>query len=426
MMKQMNQPTGPVAKSVNKQSIARHFGIKQKEICYAQESTPLNGYKVLYDPSRQRSFMLPEGIEGVVTGLSSTGVLTYSLGTLNLAELAVEREEYVKTSFDFRRGFISHYSNEIVCFEGVWYRYTGEFPVHVSMNSSPRDSGSLWTKVSYYKLEDTLQSVSDKTYGMYETSKTLGLIYNDASKAESNRDLILGFIAKGGKSLTLVVDKSLYIAPVVYGSNTMALDNLIIKGTKEGVLYLTPGEYFTVNPMGNYTCDTNNITCTGIDRGAHLVTTKFNRDTQINSVYQCGNTIDGYVRVVLHSNSNIAQTSAGEAKCSTIKIDNNTYKNTDDAMVRLINVAYDTLSVKGNTLSNAKGTFLFDNVVNESTNFWDVVGTKQLATVDGNTLINPFGYDATPSNRETSYVALVVAKNFRINYVNNFVKIFLY
>lgn len=84
MNKMFTQPTGPVAKQVNKQAIARKFGVKQNEVVYCAVGAVLSGYKVIYDKETQRAY---------TTAISlSAAVLVHSAGSVDLGELAVSRD----------------------------------------------------------------------------------------------------------------------------------------------------------------------------------------------------------------------------------------------------------------------------------------------------------------------------------------------
>lgn len=49
MESQFRQPKQVVNVQVNKQSIARNFGIGDNEVCYAKTRQPLTRYKAIYD-----------------------------------------------------------------------------------------------------------------------------------------------------------------------------------------------------------------------------------------------------------------------------------------------------------------------------------------------------------------------------------------
>ena len=66
MNKMFTQPTGPVAKQVNKQSIARVNGVKQSEVGILNTLMAIDSYKILYDADTQTSWFrgvrLPVGL----------------------------------------------------------------------------------------------------------------------------------------------------------------------------------------------------------------------------------------------------------------------------------------------------------------------------------------------------------------------------
>lgn len=76
MNKMFTQPTGPVAKQVNKQTIARIFGIKVSEVSYITVGAPVGGYTVLFEQVSQTSWA-SAGVEGnVISWLIASDTLT--------------------------------------------------------------------------------------------------------------------------------------------------------------------------------------------------------------------------------------------------------------------------------------------------------------------------------------------------------------
>lgn len=63
MNPQFSQPGGSVSKDVNKQSIARVYGVKMSEVAYLKAGLLVNSYKVLYDKTTQTCWY-----RGVATG----------------------------------------------------------------------------------------------------------------------------------------------------------------------------------------------------------------------------------------------------------------------------------------------------------------------------------------------------------------------
>lgn len=53
MDSQFKQPKRVINVEVNKQAIARDFGIKHSEVAYIDTATPVDTYKVLYDKATQ-------------------------------------------------------------------------------------------------------------------------------------------------------------------------------------------------------------------------------------------------------------------------------------------------------------------------------------------------------------------------------------
>ena len=147
----------------NKQAIARKFGVKQNEVVYFSVGVDLGGYKVIYDKSTQRAYSLPVLPVGTTAvSLNEHAVLVHSAGTVDLGELAVEREEFVTVTGSFIAGATINTKNELLTHTDGKYRWAGSLPKTVPENSSPENSGGLsdsaWVSVSLSNFEDKIKS----------------------------------------------------------------------------------------------------------------------------------------------------------------------------------------------------------------------------------------------------------------------------
>lgn len=163
-MPRLAQPFGSTSIEVNKQSIARYFGVKQSEVIYFAAGVDLGGYKVIYDKVQQRAYSLPTGISAGTTAisLSSAGVLVHSAGSVDLGALAVTREEYVTLPGSFTSGATLTVKNELLVYLDSKYRWGGEFPKTIPANSTPASTGgvsnSAWIPVGDITLRSELAS----------------------------------------------------------------------------------------------------------------------------------------------------------------------------------------------------------------------------------------------------------------------------
>lgn len=91
MNKMFTQPTGPVAKQVNKQAIARVNGIKQSAVGILSTDALIDSYTVLYDTATQTSWFRGEAtgtpvswsiVDEVMTLVTSAGTFSLSLAAL--------------------------------------------------------------------------------------------------------------------------------------------------------------------------------------------------------------------------------------------------------------------------------------------------------------------------------------------------------
>lgn len=99
----------------NKQAIARKFGVKQNEVVYFSVGVDLGGYKVIYDKSTQRAYSLPVLPVGTTAvSLSKQAILVHSAGTVDLGELAAERNEYITLPGSFTSGSTVNTRNELL------------------------------------------------------------------------------------------------------------------------------------------------------------------------------------------------------------------------------------------------------------------------------------------------------------------------
>nr|6NW9_A Chain A, Tailspike protein [Kuttervirus CBA120]6NW9_B Chain B, Tailspike protein [Kuttervirus CBA120]6NW9_C Chain C, Tailspike protein [Kuttervirus CBA120] len=171
MISQFNQPRGSTSIEVNKQSIARNFGVKEDEVIYFTAGIDLSGFKVIYDESTQRAYSLPFGIVSGTTAISldERAILTHSAGSVDLGELAVSREEYVTLPGSFNFGHTINVKNELLVHDDKKYRWDGSLPKVVAAGSTPDSSGGVglgaWLSVGDAALRAELNTkVSDGTF----------------------------------------------------------------------------------------------------------------------------------------------------------------------------------------------------------------------------------------------------------------------
>lgn len=166
MISQFNQPRGSTSIEVNKQSIARNFGIKEDEVVYFTVGIDISGFKVIYDESTQRAYSLPSGIVSGTTAISlnEQAILTHSSGSVDLGELAVSREEYVTLPGSFNFGHTINVKNELLVHDDVKYRWDGALPKVIDPGSTPASTGGVglgaWVSVGDASLRASLLSHS--------------------------------------------------------------------------------------------------------------------------------------------------------------------------------------------------------------------------------------------------------------------------
>ena len=179
-MPRLAQPFGSTSIEVNKQSIARYFGVKQSEVIYFAAGVDLGGYKVIYDKLQQRAYSLPTGISAGTTAisLSSAGVLVHSAGSVDLGALAVTREEFVTLPGSFTSGATLNVKNELLVYLNSKYRWGGAFPKTIPANSTPASTGGIGPTA--WIFSDTAGLRAELASGVGDTMVGNQLDYNGA------------------------------------------------------------------------------------------------------------------------------------------------------------------------------------------------------------------------------------------------------
>lgn len=235
----------------NKQAVARHFGVKQSEVVYFSVGAVLSGYKVIYDKESQRAYSLPADLGSGVTAvsLSTAGVLVHSAGNVDLAALAVTREEYVTLPGSFSTGVTVNTKNELVVFTDGKYRWDGALPKNVPAGSTPDASGGIdlgaWVSVGVASLRRNLASDDGADLVGFKSPLASSI---KRTLHDKNNDLVsvkdFGVVGDGVTDDTAAFQaaidskKSLYIPDGIYLiSSTLtitATDSLCIAGNNFG------------------------------------------------------------------------------------------------------------------------------------------------------------------------------------------------
>ncbi len=219
MNPQFTQPKTVTAVEGNKQSIARDFGVKASEVCYAKVDQPLTGYKVIYDKTAQRAYSLPTGLTGTVVSMVN-GILTHSGGTVDLGALAVTREEFVTLQATFTAGFTINVKNEVVSDGTTLVRWGGALPKTVPAGSTPITTGGIssgaW--VSVKRNANQITTVADVATGGYSINSIITLSDRDnavfkvvAGGTQNGMDVLS---AGNGNTATLLIDSATSIKAI--------------------------------------------------------------------------------------------------------------------------------------------------------------------------------------------------------------------
>ncbi|AFO10353.1 tail fiber protein [Escherichia phage ECML-4] len=174
MNPQFAQPKGSTSKESNKDSIARKFGCKKSEVVYAKSGQSLSGYKVIYDKETQRAYSLPVDIPAGTTAisLSASALLVHSGGSVDLGELASQRNEYNVLPGSFTTGAIVSTKNDVLTHNGIQYRWNGSLPKVVPQNSLP-SSDDNWIGLGASYLKEQLNSTSGASMVVLANGKTI-------------------------------------------------------------------------------------------------------------------------------------------------------------------------------------------------------------------------------------------------------------
>lgn len=273
MISQFNQPRGSTSIEVNKQSIARNFGVKEDEVVYFTVGIDLSGFKVIYDESTQRAYSLPSGIVSGTTAISlnEQAILTHSSGSVDLGELAVSREEYVTLTGSFTFGQTVNTKNELLVHDDVKYRWDGALPKVIDPGSTPETSGGIGTGVwvgvgdtslrnnlihgdgSFIgvspqgTLKDVVKVVTPEQYdaigdGVHDDTLALKLMLsgvNDAPETLPDAAAVNAYMEKKSVKIVLTglyrTTETLYIPPCV--SIESPTPNFFSRESKQGLFY---------------------------------------------------------------------------------------------------------------------------------------------------------------------------------------------
>lgn len=139
------QGKGSTSILVNMQSIARNFGITEKQVAYFETGLDISSIRVLYDPLTQRAYFLPSGLPAgtTATSLATSGVLTHSSGSVDLGEYAAKRGEYFHTGYAFGMNYTLETHNQTILFGAGRYRWTGALPKQMSATDNPINAGGI-------------------------------------------------------------------------------------------------------------------------------------------------------------------------------------------------------------------------------------------------------------------------------------------
>lgn len=140
-------------KDSNVVAIARDFSVQESEVFTSSLGGSLDGMKVIYDNTAGLAFALPSVITSGSEFVSiSAGTLTHSNGSVDLAALALSRQEYIKMVPDFTSGVTVTVANQIVNYSGNYYRWAGTFPKTAVAGTTPATAGGIsdtaWVEIS--------------------------------------------------------------------------------------------------------------------------------------------------------------------------------------------------------------------------------------------------------------------------------------
>lgn len=260
MNKMFTQPTGPVAKQVNKQTIARILGIKANEIAYLSAGLIVDSYKILYDSTTQTCWYKGEASGSVISWdiIDNTLDLTtsYSSFTLKLFDILTNLAEadglsmvgqcgnisalrQVKFSKVGQQIFLKEHTAGQNAGGGIWYCYSlTSDSSHIDDNGCQivnnygqvirrKDVKELTSSYFGLKAGDTIDTVLTN---MYNASRTFN-IYE--AKIE-NPGFDKGYVLQGGLRF-YCGDKPFYIHS--YSIGTLRGPNLWHTGDNVGFTF---------------------------------------------------------------------------------------------------------------------------------------------------------------------------------------------
>lgn len=199
-LKPFAQPRHNTAVEVNKESIARNFGVDYNAVAYATKGLVLDGVQILYDEKLQRTYPLPAGVVGgsVVTSYAA-GQLTYQSGnTINkvdLNALCVQRAQwFILYGYDFNSGATMRYANDVLEYYDpdvgafTYYRWAGKFPKIVPYGTSPVTDNAdkdNWVIVGTQAISSALSGAQGASQVGWGTTNVAAAMSNHAERLKA-------------------------------------------------------------------------------------------------------------------------------------------------------------------------------------------------------------------------------------------------
>ena len=238
MNKMFTQPTGPVAKQVNKQAIARIFGLKNSQVGYLSTDISIDSYNVLFDKETQTCWYRGNAT-GVVTSWNVSGdtlTLTTNIGTFTLY-IADLRKNLNSANAGFGASMVKTTSGKTVeeALKNLETSITLEKFGFVA--GSTEDQTAIIQQAIYYAVANNITLLGTPGAKGYTTT---GIIIPPTLRADW-RGFTIKTVTSGITAVTVASGASAIVLPYVPGT---PLQNLIVEGRLLAGTTSTPDETF--------------------------------------------------------------------------------------------------------------------------------------------------------------------------------------
>ena len=249
-------------------------------------------------------------------------------------------------------------------------------------------------------------------------SRQIGVVFNDAGQSGANL-VAINTVARD----KLRIDtrgETVHFDANALNDNTAIFKWVAVWG--DGTLNIaTGGTLFTIDNGGTAVAD--KVTVTATSTRSELFATTYNTDTLVELITVIDCTLTGYVRLAIEANMAWNQDpDVARNGVNKLVFERNNVADSDDAAIWLNNAMYRTVVINDNEFKNCRGMYVYDSIVNSSTNYEKIQDAKLSLQVRGNRFVNDIDFFGDSTQVGAVYVGFVLTEGNNCQYANNYCK----